>query len=177
MNQLEEKGLVRKAFDELQQLGTSEQQAQARLWRISHEVQWHDFDQAQEQWDALNTQLNAGLAPFSELKETLLLQDGTEMVSEQLRQEIQLTSQFRKEAKAEKLIQRMQLKRAQIWMGNKKLEPAEQIESFVNQNRLTEHEKREKKELKQAIKSLKEEKQRKEQDAKEQEQRGAEARQ
>ena len=132
-----------------------------------------------EQWDALNTQLNAGLAPFSELKETLRHQDGTELVSEKLRQETELTSRFKKEAKTEKLLQRMQLKRAQIWMGNKELEPAEQIEPFVNENRLTEHEKREKEQLKQAMKSLREEKklekQRKEQEAKEQELRDAEA--
>jgi len=160
MSRKGEQGLVREAFERYVQEGTSEQQTQAKLWQLQQELDWGETKKAAVMWDALNTELGLGLIALSELEELGQIQDGTQEMVQRLRGETQLSSAFKTQRKKNRLLQRMQLKRAQVLLNEEFLEPAEAIEPSIEQQILPQREQGQHKELKERLKERRAEKER-----------------
>jgi len=120
-------------------------------------------------WDALNTELGLGLIALSELEELGQILDGTQEMVQRLRGETQLSSAFKTQRKKNRLLLRMQLKRAQVLLNEEFLESAETIEPSIEQQVLPQREQGQHEELKERLKERRAEKEREKKRRKQQE--------
>ena len=140
------------------QEGNNEQQTQAKLWQVQQELDWGETKKAAELWDALNTELGLGLIALSELEELGQIQDGTQEMAQRLQTETQLNGTFKTQRKKNRLLQRLQLKRAQILFNEQYLEPVETLELSIEQQVLPQREQKQHEELKERLKERRAEK-------------------